>query len=208
MRAKFHVGIIYVDPEIPEPVELADFIQDWEGATLLVQPKFCMFCGTKLDESQTMRDPRPVSESKSMSIDIFRGEHFFLSNFYPCLVPYEGLNYPSAEHAYQAAKSLNPRVREAIAALPDAKSAKRDGREISVRPDWEDVKIQIMENIVRVKFTGSKYLGERLVETFPHRIIHANWWGDTFWGVHRGNGEDHLGKILMKVRAEIMEGQA
>ena len=79
------------------------------------------------------------------------------------------------------------------------------GRRVPLRPDWEEVKVGIMEEIVRAKFTQHPELAERLLATGDKVLIEGNHWGDTCWGVdtRTGRGENHLGKILMNVREEL-----
>src|SRR5580700_817432 len=86
-------------------------------------------------------------------IDSFEGEYRFLSNFYPCEVKFEGIIYPSAEHAYQSAKTLDMTERRRIAAIPTPAAAKAAGRALRYRPDWERVKYDVMLQCVRYKFT-------------------------------------------------------
>src|SRR5512144_1990938 len=84
----------------------------------------------------------------------FQGQYRFLSNFYPATVVYEGITYPSVEHAYQSAKTLDMNQRRRIALIPDPAEAKRAGRALNPqRPDWEQVKFLVMEHCVRYKFT-------------------------------------------------------
>ena len=79
------------------------------------------------------------------------------------------------------------------------------GRKVLLRPDWEQVKIGIMEEIVRAKFVQHPELARLLVGTCDKILVEGNRWGDTCWGVdtRTGQGENHLGKILMKVREEL-----
>ena len=136
------------------------------------------------------------------AITEFQGEHRWLSNFWPTIVIYEGGFYPSAEHAYQAAKTLIPAARELIKSCSTPGRAKRVGKQILTRPNWERIKLSIMEEIVRAKFSKTE-LREKLKATHPAALIEGNLWNDTFWGVYRGHGYNHLGKILMKIRDEI-----
>jgi predicted NAD-dependent protein-ADP-ribosyltransferase YbiA (DUF1768 family) len=76
------------------------------------------------------------------------------------------------------------------------------GRSVKLRPDWESIKLDVMETAVRIKFTDPE-LAAKLIATGDEELIEGNWWNDTFWGVCNGVGENHLGKILMKVRADI-----
>lgn len=135
-------------------------------------------------------------------INQFVGPYRFLSNFFPALVMYEGDIYPSVEHAYQAAKVTNPHVRLMIRSKASATDAKRAGRQAQPREDWDQVKLGIMENLVRTKFAVPG-LALKLINTGDRELIEGNTWGDTFWGVCDGVGQNHLGKILMKVRHEL-----
>ena len=135
-------------------------------------------------------------------IDNFRGKYFFLSNFYEAPVTYDGITYRNNEAAFQAQKTLDRRLRLRFADL-DPSEAKRLGRQVKLRPDWEDVKVDLMLQIVRAKFKQNEDLAERLLETGDKHLIEGNNWGDTFWGKVNGHGENLLGQILMKVRKEI-----
>ncbi|HEY3244631.1 MAG TPA: NADAR family protein [Phycisphaerae bacterium] len=146
-------------------------------------------------ESVTPRTATKIAE--------FQGPYRFLSNFWPAEVQFEGLTYPSVEHAYQAAKSLDAAERQRIAALATPSDAKAAGRALPLRPDWEQVKFAVMEECVRYKFTQHAELRERLLATGDAELEEGNTWGDRVWGVYEGRGENRLGKILMKVRAEL-----
>ncbi len=139
-------------------------------------------------------------------IDKFSGEYRFLSNFYPSKVSLDGIDFPSVENAYQAAKNFDWDRRKMFVTLTAAE-AKREGQKTMMRPDWEQVKVLIMTNLVRDKFTRHQDLREQLLATGDAELIEGNWWGDTFWGVCKGKGENHLGKVLMKVREELKNGQ-
>lgn len=135
----------------------------------------------------------------------FRGRYRFLSNFFPCRIDWEGITYPSVEHAYQACKTLNQKERLRIASLSTPGQAKRIGKELTIRPDWETVKISIMESLVRQKFSRHPTLKQLLLATANQEIQEGNSWNDTFWGVFlsTGEGRNELGKILMHIRKEL-----
>ena len=136
-------------------------------------------------------------------IGSFTGKYRFLSNFYPIpSVKLDGIDYPTVEHAYQAAKSLNPSAREFVRNSFSPGEAKRRGRTIQKRPDWNTVKLGIMEDLVRQKFSVEP-LKSMLLDTGESELEEGNSWGDAFWGVCRGVGHNHLGKILMKIRQEM-----
>jgi N-glycosidase YbiA len=137
----------------------------------------------------------------------FQGEHRFLSNFWPAAVELDGVEYPSVEHAYQAAKTLDADHREKIAALPTPGAAKREGKKAVIREDWDDVKIPTMLSLLRQKFQIPS-LKRKLLDTGSQEIQEGNTWGDQFWGVCRGTGQNNLGKLLELVRAESQSKEA
>jgi len=133
----------------------------------------------------------------------FRGEWRFLSNFWPSTLTIEGIRYHSVEHAYQAMKTLDLEARQRISLLAYAKDAKRVGRTVILRPGWKDMRVAVMNNLVRQKFNQDVWLRQMLLSTGDAELVEGNNWGDRFWGVSRGVGENVLGKILMKVRSEL-----
>ena len=133
----------------------------------------------------------------------FSGEYQFLSNFEPCVVYLDGMEFPTVEHAYQAAKTLDPQQKEVIQQCETASQSKRMGRRVTIRPDWEDIKLGVMEVLLVQKFKGYEHFKEALLATGNRDIEEGNWWGDTFWGVCKGEGENHLGNLLMKIRKEL-----
>lgn len=139
-------------------------------------------------------------------IDFFREEYEFLSNFYPAKMWYEGILYQNAEAVYQAQKCADPEERKKFARLY-SDEAKRLGREVALRSDWEDVKVPVMEQIVRAKFTQHPRLAKRLVETGDKPLFEGNYWHDVFWGIdlRTREGENLLGIILMALRKEFAE---
>lgn len=139
-------------------------------------------------------------------IDSFQGDYRWLSNFEPCEVCFEGILYPSTEHAYQAAKTLDRNVRMSIAMLSTPGAAKRAGKSVKSRDDWDQVKLDVMEAILRQKFILVRFR-RLLMSTGDMEIVEGNTWGDVFWGVCNGVGENHLGKIIMKLRGEWMEDE-
>ncbi len=137
---------------------------------------------------------------------VFRGKYSFLSNFYPVKIEYEGIVYPSVEHAYQAAKVLDVNLRLLISRLNSPSRARQMGRSFQVRHNWDNIKLSIMENLLRIKFS-LPYLRNRLIATKGIELIEENWWNDTFWGVSNGVGENNLGRILMKLRDEFINAK-
>lgn len=141
----------------------------------------------------------------------FFGAYRWLSNFWPCKVKFDGVTYPSVEHAYQAAKTTDPHVRALLLQVcsdktPEASAAlaKQTGNAFILRAGWDAKKLVIMENLLRQKFRISE-LRSKLLDTGTARLEEGNKWGDRFWGIAypSGVGQNHLGKLLMKIRAAI-----
>lgn len=136
------------------------------------------------------------------AITSFSGPYSWLSNFWMEPIVYEGNAYASVEHAFQAAKTLDPREQDYVAAAPTPGIAKRRGRTVHLRPDWEQVKEKVMLDLLRIKF---RHIGLRaaLQGTQLRELVEGNHWGDTYWGVdHRLGGQNRLGMLLMQVRSE------
>lgn len=134
----------------------------------------------------------------------FFGPFRFLSNFHYVDVEMDGLIYPTTEHAYQAAKSDDPEVRAFFAnGVNTPGGARRLGQEIPLHPEWHTrIKYEVMLNLTRKKF-AKEPLKRMLLETGDMYLEETNHWGDVYWGVCNGKGENNLGKILMLVRDEL-----
>jgi ribA/ribD-fused uncharacterized protein len=146
-------------------------------------------CSTAPIASPTSKPAPPGTTQSTKKIAEFQGEYRFLSNFYPATVIFEGITYPTAEHAYQSAKTTNMNERRRIAALATPADAKREGRALSPqRPDWEQVKFDVMERVVRDKFTRNAELREKLLATGDAYIEEGNTWNARIWGVYQGQG--------------------
>lgn len=142
-------------------------------------------------------------------IKSFKDNYRFLSNFVPANVEFEGVTYPSTEHAYVAAKTKSEATRFEVLACPTAGAAKKMGKTIPIREDWEQVRLGIMENLLRQKFSIPEYK-ELLLETGVQEIVEGNVWHDNFWGSCTCNscgnkGKNNLGKLLMKIRMEARQ---
>ena len=135
-------------------------------------------------------------------INSFQGEHEFLSNFAASEIEFEGIVFPTVEHAFQAAKTFNHTGRVLIAAASTPGKAKRLGRSVSLRADWDEVKYSIMFQLVLQKFQLPA-LEEKLLATGDAILVEGNTWGDKVWGVCDGEGTNWLGQILMDVRKRI-----
>lgn len=146
----------------------------------------------------------------SEPITRFFGEFRKLSNFWESDVVLDSVTYPTVEHAYQAAKTMNLEKRAWILASEWANGAKQRGAKVPLRPDWEGVKLGVMEHLLRQKFSQREF--KKFLKGTEHReLVEGNYWHDNFWGQctcskHIGQGQNHLGKLLMKLRAELQQG--
>ena len=140
-----------------------------------------------------MLDERPI--------EYFDGCYRFLSNFWPVTLDFEGLTFLSVENAFQAAKCLDISARHVFTSCTPAE-AKRLGKLVPLRNDWFAVRLNVMRLLLQRKFAPAGDLAVRLDRTGTRELIEGNQWGDTYWGVCRGRGQNHLGRILMDIRSE------
>jgi hypothetical protein len=143
-------------------------------------------------------------------INDFRGIYRWLSNFHLVPIRYQGIDFPSTEHAYQAMKSFdhNVRLQFSTAAGLTCKEAKKLGGQIALRTDWDKIRLQVMEDITRLKFAVGSDLAYALVNTGNEELCEGNKWCDNVWGICScskcpGIGQNLLGKTLMKIRGEL-----
>lgn len=142
----------------------------------------------------------------STTIDRFDGPHAYLSNFYDAPVTYKGVTYLNNEAAFQAQKDPS-RTQEFVNIPPN--KAKRLGRKVNLRPDWDHVKSDIMLELCRNKFKENPQLMQKLIRTGDADIIEGNYWHDQYWGnctcsKHRNiKGHNVLGQILERLRKEF-----
>lgn len=157
-----------------------------------------------------------------MIITSFKGPAVFLSNFYRCTFVYQGIVWPSAEHAFQAMKAPDPCSWLSYANIPTAAEAKKIGRRPPIRHDWDTIKRRVMLEVLLAKFSDNGELRDRLLQTAPAVLVEGNTWGDIYWGAvapgtknftnalpywHHGPnnsyvlaGENWLGKLLIMTR--------
>jgi len=135
----------------------------------------------------------------------FRNEYQFLSNFYPCRIIIEDLVFRSVEAAFQATKCRNFGDRWMFEGITGSE-AKKLGRRVKLRADWEKVKILYMTELVRQKFENDPALLEKLLATGDAMLVEENTWHDNFYGdcvcLHCQSiaGLNKLGHILMDLR--------
>ena len=127
----------------------------------------------------------------------------FLSNFHPSTIWINKKSYSTVEHAYQAHKTLNENSHELIRLSKNPADAKKLGRGVEMRSDWDHVKVDLMRSFLRLKFE-SPFLRDQLKNTYDYRLVYGNTWNDRFWGVCRGTGQNWLGILLEEIRSEIV----
>ncbi len=152
-----------------------------------------------------MADPTPHGNPlwTEDAITRFRGDNNFLSNFFTYPLAYAGRNWPTAEHANQASKTSDPESRAMIAVAITPAEAKKLGRSVTLRPDWDQYRLLVMRDIIAAKFPLGSKLARALLDTGTATLVEGNNWGDTYWGTVNGIGDNHLGRLLMFRRAEL-----
>lgn len=136
-----------------------------------------------------------------MIIESFDGKYRFLSNFYNSDITFKNITYRNAEAAFHAQKVFGEDRKQFANLNPS--EAKKLGRRVPLRKDWEEVKDGIMYEIVQAKFEQNPVLTKWLLNTGNAELIEGNTWNDRYWGVCAGIGKNKLGKILMKVRDNL-----
>lgn len=143
------------------------------------------------------------------TIKRFKGLYRFLSNFYPSPIHIGEEMYPTSEHLYQAMKTKNKKTKEKIRLCKTPGNAKKLGRIIPLRKDWEKIKDKVMYFVVESKFLENKKLEKQLLATGKKKLVEGNYWHDNYWGdcycpkCKHIKGQNKLGKILMRVRKQI-----
>lgn len=136
-------------------------------------------------------------------------EYGCFSNFHSCEVTYEGITYPNAEAAWQSLKTLDAEKRARFATYTAAGS-KKMGRRVELRPDWEEVKYDLMVEVLQAKFSQNPDLREILKGTGEEELVeNTTGWHDNIWGNCECEkcvgkpGKNLLGKALMEVRKRL-----
>ena len=139
----------------------------------------------------------------------FRNEYAFLSNMYACPIKYDMETFPCVETAFQYAKCVKDEDREKFidsnGYFVNGFAARKIGRKVELRKDWEEVKVDIMRELLKEKFYHNEKLREALKVTGKIELVEENKWKDTFWGVYEGKGLNILGKLLMEIRKDIQD---
>jgi ribA/ribD-fused uncharacterized protein len=136
-------------------------------------------------------------------INSFSGEYRFLSNFYSSPFEYSDRLWPTVEHFFAAMKTKNYEQQEEIRLASSPGQAKRLGRAVDLRSDWESAKLRVMRAGLQLKFAVGSELADRLLATRNAHLVEGNTWGDVFWGQVDGSGENWLGVLLINRRSEL-----
>lgn len=147
-----------------------------------------------------------MSRTVPLVIDSFTGDFAFLDNCYPCEILFDGLKYPSAEHAYQAAKTDDPNRKLIIANLLDGQTARSYGKShLRISSEFTYIRLSIMRRILEAKFFDNIDLAKMLIETMDSALLYPARGNDLFWGCrNKGlNGENQLGRLLMEIRSQM-----
>lgn len=143
-------------------------------------------------------------------IDRFEGACAFLSNFYMHTFELCNVEMKSGEHAFQAMKCVDETECHNILDASTPGIAKKIGRSVFLRSDWEEVKDEVMLKVVRAKFTGDTMIFRQLQLTGTQMLVEGNRWHDNYWGdcycakCEGIDGQNVLGTIIMQVRSELM----
>jgi N-glycosidase YbiA len=144
-------------------------------------------------------------------IDGFSGEYAFMASAFRCDIEFEGIVYPSLEHAFQAAKTDDLAEREIVRMGKSPAGARMAGKKVTLRHGWDYYRVEVMERLIRLKFENPE-LRAKLLATGDDEIVDANTYHDEYWGKctcdkHKGYGLNYIGRILMRVRRELREEQ-
>jgi ribA/ribD-fused uncharacterized protein len=143
------------------------------------------------------------------TVTSFQGDYRFLSNFWPCSIWWQGVLYPTLEHAYAASKTEDPAIKAMIRCCPTPGEAKEymGAHGIATDPGWtREKKLDIMHGLLLLKFGGREPLLTRaLLLTGEAELLEGNDWNDRFWGICAGTGENNLGQLLMRVRQQLRD---
>lgn len=144
-------------------------------------------------------------------IDLFKGPHFYLSNFHQSPITWRDIDYPTVEHFFQAMKTRNVDEQKKIARCGTPAKAKKKGRSLTLRKDWLEIRDQVMETGLKLKFTVNSHLTDALLSTGEQQLVEGNHWHDNYWGsctCHNCRNipdKNKLGIALMNLRAELKQ---
>ena len=169
---------------------------------------------TRLDENQKMETAFKhdanliIAQQKLSRIDSFTGYFDFMHNNFQTPVYYDGILYPSVTHAYHAARSSDEVTRRAILNSETFQILGNIAIRIEDPLGWQEKKVKVMEQLIRDKFRRSKELQDKLRMTENRELVmtyQEEKKNNLYWGVVKGKGQNQLGRILMKIRDDLLQ---
>lgn len=143
-------------------------------------------------------------------VGFYEREFYTFSNFSSFAIEWKGVLWMTSEHAYQAAKFDSQEIQEEIRNARSAHDAKKVAEMHSAekKKEWEEIKLKVMEDILRAKLAQHPYVKKKLLQTGDQQLVEDSW-RDAYWGWGPDkNGANHLGKLWMKLRAELADSGA
>lgn len=161
------------------------------------------------DNNHVIKDFRELASLKGTippnaanRIPKFTGRYEFLHDHYPCKIILDGVEYPSVLHAFCASKIQDKEKRLQILGMTEEREIKQFSAPEKVDWQWNKKKLKLKLNLLRQKFSDPK-LKKLLLDTANAELISTNNYFDRYWGVHKGKGENHNGKLLMRLREDL-----
>lgn len=148
----------------------------------------------------------PNGRDTDFQVFFYEAEFYALSNYSAFRIQWGGNVFDTSEAAYHWAKfPSSPHIRGLILNAPSAHLA----QQIAItykgerRPDWDDVKVGIMREILLEKVRQHEYVRRKLLETGTRELIEDSWRDDFWgWGPSR-DGQNMTGKLWMEIREGI-----
>ena len=155
----------------------------------------------------SLKVPQGILKNMNPEVFFWSNEVYeSLSNFTPVKIVINQKEYASVEHYYQSKKSEDPGEQELIRQASTAYKSKKLGSKVKFpRADWDSYKIEVMTEALRLKFAQEPF--KSLLLSTGEANIYEDSPYDLFWGTgalgSSGTGQNHLGKLLMKIRSEL-----
>lgn len=136
----------------------------------------------------------------------YENEYYCLSNFSSFAIEENGIVYMTSEHLYHCKKFEDKKIQQEIIesrSAHDALIIAKKYRDVR-NPDWDNIKVKIMKDILMIKLNQHRYIRKKLLDTGDREII-ENSWKDDFWGWGENmDGQNVLGKLWMEIREELL----
>lgn len=140
-----------------------------------------------------------------IKIPYYENSYFALNNFSAHTIKYNGIFYPTAEHAFHGAKFDDEKIKEEIRNTTSPLEAFELGKKYKLlrKTNWNEIKVNILYEILKEKVKQHEEVKKVLLSTNEEEIVEDNP-NDDFWGNGKdGSGQNQTGKILMKIRVEL-----